>query len=109
MGCANVTRRYNFPFRIVPERGHGPENLVDSSNKEAWYVFHKDDTGHHLAYDAVHLPPKTGVFTLEAFLVPGKAQVGAWETTYDPIDGGQVVLSDVVYIGMSCHLGPVLL
>jgi len=38
-------RRYNFPLRIVPERGQVSENCVNPSIKEVCDVFHDDVAG----------------------------------------------------------------
>jgi hypothetical protein len=60
MGGADIGRGTHAPFRIVPERGQVSENDSKlSPKKEAWDVFHEDETGSHFTQDSGVLSPET--------------------------------------------------
>ena len=59
MRRTGVERRYNFPFRIVPERGKVPEHSVESSNSERCDVLHDHEAGSKLANETRELAPES--------------------------------------------------
>jgi hypothetical protein len=45
MRGADVGRRNAIPFRIEPDFGQGPENVLEPSSNDAWGAFQDDERG----------------------------------------------------------------
>ncbi len=112
MSGANVGSGYAMPFRVIPERGQGPENVSKSAIKERCHVFQDNEARSQLANDADHLEEQPG--TLACQTLPHDvrdADVLAGEASADGVNGNSVCCqalggegSDVI---VARHLGPV--
>lgn len=114
MRGTNGCRRYAIPLRIEPERGQIPENLSESSSKEAWDVLHEDVSRSYQANDTGELRPEPAV-VVEPSPLPGGAERLAGEAAGDEVDGLDAVgtasaalIVDVSHVGVAGHVGPVL-
>lgn len=57
MRRAGMVSSEHAPDRIIPQRGHLPENSIKSPRSENWAVFHEDESGQNLANGSEHFAP----------------------------------------------------
>jgi len=69
---AKPIRLNNFPFRIIPEAGQGPENSVNSIRNEPWHVLQDDVSGSYLANNSGEFKEQTSSSTIQPFFATGR-------------------------------------
>lgn len=109
---ANVGCWYAVPIRIIPERGQGSENGIQSSMKQRRDVLHDDEAGSKLANEAGIFKPKARTLASHSGAFPGAADVLAGEPSADDIDGNSIgselCSGEFANIGVAGDIGPVL-
>jgi hypothetical protein len=85
MGSSGVVRAQATPLRIEPQRGQVPEHAVESSSSESCDVLHEDEAGSNLAHDPSEVRPEPRPLPVDAFSLPGVADVLTGEAASDEI------------------------
>ena len=78
-------RRYNLPFRIVPERGKRSEYRWKPPVNKRWDVLHDDVSGSNHANDSMVFPPKTRPLAVEARALACQADILAGESSNEHV------------------------
>jgi hypothetical protein len=113
VGCANLGRGEQTPFRIEPEVGKTVEDFGAAESNKLRCVLQHDVSGSHLIDDPRDLGPEpAGV--VNSTLLPGGAEWLAWETGSDEIhsatpraavEGCEIVPYRCLIQGLFCHAG----
>jgi hypothetical protein len=98
MGGSDVGSRYNFPFRVIPDRGKISKHSVKPSTKEHWDVLHNHVAGSKLANDSEHLGPESAALSVDSDSLASNGNILAGETACDDINGPEIVLSAIADI-----------
>jgi hypothetical protein len=88
--CAKVGSWYAVPFRIIPERGQGSENVCKPSTKQSCDVFQDNVSGFQFANKTGDLVEKPAPLACEASALSCKADVLAGEPSGDDINGNSI-------------------
>jgi len=85
MRCADITRSYTHPFRIVPDFGKFSENGSNSiSNKDTWGVLQPEKSGSYLNSQSPDMLPEPSL-VIGSFSVSGDTERLAGKAPNDPI------------------------
>jgi hypothetical protein len=110
--CAKVGSWYAMPFRIIPERGQGSENVCKPSTKQCCDVFQDDVSGCQFANQTGDFVEQTAALSGKPCALPCGADVLTWEPAADDIDGNSIGSkslcgkgADIIVTG---DIGPVL-
>jgi hypothetical protein len=110
--CAKVGSWYAVPFRIIPERGQGSENVCKPSTKQCCDVFQDDISWCQFANQTGDFVEQTAALSGKPCALPCGADVLTWEPAADDIDGNSIGSkslcgkgADIIVTG---DIGPVL-
>jgi len=109
MGGPNCGRRYNLPFRIVPDGGKVAKHSFKSQPNESCDVLNECVLRSKYANDSMEFPPETRTLSVNAGHAPRVANVLAWEPSDNNINSSKVVLSDGSNIFKPLRVGKVTL
>jgi hypothetical protein len=100
-----------MPFRIIPERGQGSENVSKPSTKQCCDVFQQDISGCQFANQTGDLVEQTAALSGKPRALPCCADVLAGEAACDDIDGNSIgsksLCGECSNVIVNRNLGPV--
>jgi len=100
-------RRYNRPFRIVPELGKLPENDCHPPSKERCDVLNEDVPGTKLANEAGELSPsKAASLSVKPGSRASIADVSTHKSAGDEVNWGEVVCAGISNVSKPGNIGP---
>jgi hypothetical protein len=110
--CAKVGSRYAVPFRIIPERGQGSENVSKPSTKQCCDVFQDDISGCQFANQTGDLVEQTAALSGKPCAFACGANVLAGEAAADDINGNSIgsklVCGKFSHVSVARNVWPVL-